>query len=297
MNITLTGVTGFIGRHLVERLRAADHQLTILSRRARPGTNPRYFAWDAMREEPPAESLAGADAVIHLAGEPVAQRWTAEAKQRIRSSRIDGTRHLVQALSTISRRPPTLISASAIGIYVSRADEMLTEESSPGSGFLSDVTADWEKQAILAQSLGVRVVLLRIGIVLGKDGGALGKMMTPFKLGVGGRLGSGKQWVSWIHVDDVVGLILFALEHPTLNGAINLTSPNPVTNAEFTRELAAALHRPAIFPVPKLALKLVFGELANEMFASARILPQRALDAGYRFAHPGLRDALEASVH
>jgi uncharacterized protein (TIGR01777 family) len=291
MNITLTGATGFIGSHLVKALLARGHQLTILSRTARPGENPRYLEWDA-RYLPPAEALH-AGAVIHLAGESVAQRWTAEAKQRIRSSRIDATRMLVNGFAQAPNKPEVLISASAIGIYGPRGDEILTESSPVGSGFLEDLSAAWEMEAQRAAELGIRVVNPRFGIVLGRDGGALEKMLPPFKAGAGGRLGSGEQWMSWIHVDDAVGLLLFALEHGTVNGPMNFTAPCPRKNADFTRDLGGVLKRPAVIPAPMFALKLLFGEMASVLVASQRVVPQTATKAGYDFRYPKLRPALE----
>ena len=294
MNITVTGATGFVGARLARALLDAGHTVQALAR-TRSANLPeaaRFSEWRSTEEEPPPEGLAGADAVIHLAGEPVAQRWTTEVKKRIRNSRVDGTRHLVNALSTQSRRPGVLISASAIGIYGSRGDEILTESSTPGDDFLSRVVVDWEKAAVLAEALGIRVVRLRLGVVLGKDGGALAKMLPPFRFGLGGRLGSGKQWTSWIHMDDVINLILFSLANAGVHGAVNATAPEPVSNAEFTRELAAAVHRPAIFPVPKLALKLLFGEMAGVLLASQRVIPDAASAAGFEFQYPKLGPAL-----
>jgi len=296
MRVTLTGATGFIGARLAAELTTAGHELRVLGRR-RPSQLPsstEFFAWDSNLGEPPAESLQGSDAVVNLAGEPVAQRWTPEVRRRIRDSRVTGTRHLVNALSTIARRPGTLINASAIGIYGSRGDEILTETSSHGEDFLAQVTEEWEQAADLAGALGIRVVKLRTGIVLGKNGGALAKMLTPFRLGVGGRLGSGRQWMSWIHIEDAVGLILYALEKPEVKGTLNVTAPNPASNAEFTRQLAAALHRPAIFPVPAFALHILFGEMAGALLSSQRALPRSAVAAGFRFRYPELSGALTA---
>lgn len=295
MKIAITGATGFIGSHLTRALLNAGHSVRVLGRK-RPADLPaavEFAEWRSTDAEPSPESLAGLDAVIHLAGEPVAQRWTPEVKQRIRASRVDGTRHLVNALSTQSRRPQVLICASAIGIYGSRGDEILTEKSAPGDDFLAAVTMEWEKSALLAEALGIRVVRLRFGVILGRDGGALVKMLLPFRLGVGGRIGSGQQWMSWIHIDDVIGLILFALTDGRVPGALNATAPEPVTNAEFTRELASVLHRPAIFPVPKVALKVLFGEMAGVILGSQRVLPEAAKSAGFKFEYPQLRPALE----
>jgi uncharacterized protein (TIGR01777 family) len=291
MNITLTGGTGFIGRHLVPALIERGDRVTILSRSPKPGDNPRYLAWDA-KSDPPRDAL-DADAVINLAGETVAQRWTAEIKQRIQSSRVESTQALVRALAVSARRPSVLISASAIGIYGDRGDEELTENSPPGSGFLEQVTIDWEHEAQRATEYGVRVVNPRIGIVLGRDGGALEKMLTPFKAGLGGKLGSGQQWMSWIHVQDLVGLVLFALDRVDVRGPVNATAPNPVRNAQFTEELGHVLHRPTVAAVPHFALKMLFGEAAEVIVGSQRVLPQAALAAGYTFRFPQLRPALD----
>ncbi|MBI1788169.1 MAG: TIGR01777 family protein [Acidobacteria bacterium] len=294
MNITITGATGFIGRRLVESLVADRHQVHALCRHTGAGLGDAVWIspWDSSAEEPPPDSLANADAVVHLAGEPVAQRWTAQNKARIRDSRVRGTRHLVQALSTRSKRPQALVCASAIGYYGSRGDEILTEASAPGSGFLPEVCQEWEKEAILAEALGIRVVRLRIGVVLGKSGGALAKMLPPFKAGVGGKLGSGKQWMSWIHLDDLVGLIRHAIEQP-LSGALNGVGPNPATNAALTSALAGVLRRPAIFPVPGFVAKTLFGEMAEVILGSQKVLPKAAEAAGYKFRYPELRGALE----
>lgn len=278
VNITVTGATGFIGKRVAQALLAAGHNIHALGRK--------------QSTELPAESLAEADAVIHLAGEPVAQRWTPEAKQRIRSSRVDGTRNLVDALAKQSRRPRVMVCASAIGYYGSRGDEVLTETSGPGSDFLARIVVEWEQAAQQAEALGIRVVPLRFGVVLGKNGGALAKMLSPFRFGLGGRLASGRQWMSWIHVDDVIGLIRFALENSAIRGPMNATAPQPVPNVEFTQQLATALHRPAIFPVPGFALKLLFGEMAQVILGSQRVIPQAAQSAGYRFEYPELRPAL-----
>lgn len=290
MRITLTGATGFIGKRLVQSSIARGDEVTILTRRVRPGSNPRYLGWNAATP-PPAESM-NADAVIHLAGEPVAQRWSAEVKQRIRASRVEGTRAIVDGLLAAPQRPPVLISASAIGIYGDRGDEELTEASRAGSGFLPEVAVAWERESARAAAHGVRVVNPRIGIVLGGDGGALEKMLTPFKAGVGGKLGSGEQWMSWIHVDDLVSMILFALGNDAASGPVNGTAPKPVRNAEFTSTLASVLHRPAVFPVPGFALRLMFGEMSEVLLGSQKVLPESARRAGFQFRYPDLRGAL-----
>jgi uncharacterized protein (TIGR01777 family) len=273
MNIAVTGATGFLGRRVIAELAKAGHSPNPLARNQSP------------------ESLNSADAIIHLAGEPVAQRWTPEAKQRIYASRVEGTRNLVDAISKNQRRPEVLVCASAIGIYGSRGDEILKEDSPPAADFLARVVVDWENAAQSAEALGIRVVNLRFGVVLG-NGGALAKMLPPFKLGIGGQLGSGNQWTSWIHIDDAVNLILFALENGQVRRAVNATAPHPVTNAQFTRELARVLHRPAIFPVPPFALRLMFGEMADVVLASQRVLPAAAQAAGFEFRYGDLPSAL-----
>ena len=244
-----------------------------------------------MTDEPPPESVANSDAVVHLAGEPVAQRWTPEVKASIRESRRRGTESLVRAIAAQPRRPAVLVCASAIGIYGSRGDEILTESSTTAHDFLAEVCEDWERQATAAEALGVRVAKVRIGVVLGKGGGALQKMLPPFKAFVGGKVGSGNQWISWVHLDDVVGILCHALTNP-VRGVFNATAPNPVTNAQFTSELASALGRPAIFPVPGFALKAMFGEMADILLNGQRVLPRATLDAGYKFQYPELAGAL-----
>lgn len=295
MKTLLTGATGLIGRELVARLGGA----VVLSRdpeRARrtlPGVEA--HAWAPEAGPPPAEAFQGVEAVFNLAGEPVGEgRWTAERKRRIRDSRVLGTRNLVAGLATLERRPRVLVSASAVGYYGDRGDEILDETSPPGRGFLADVCAEWEREAMAAERLGVRVVCVRTGIVLARGGGALAKMLTPFRMGVGGRLGDGRQWMPWIHVDDEVGLLLHARNDARIQGALNAVGPRPVTNAELTRELGRALHRPALLPVPKTALRLAFGEMSEILTASQRVLPKEAERTGYAFEHPELAGALAA---
>ena len=278
MNIAITGASGLIGTRLRQRLTEAGHTAKPISRDS--------------SDSALGEILASADAVVHLAGEPVAQRWNDAAKKRIQDSRVEGTRHLVKALSTQSTRPRVLVCASAVGYYGSRGDQILTEASSPGTDFLARVVVDWEDAAQSAESLGIRVVRLRLGMVLG-NGGALAKLLPPFRFGVGGRLGSGHQWMAWIHLEDAVNLILFAVNYAAIRGAVNATAPHPVTNEEFTDRLAQALHRPAILPVPGFALKLAFGEMAEMVLASQRVLPTVAKSAGFRFQYPELHPALE----
>jgi uncharacterized protein (TIGR01777 family) len=277
MNVAITGASGMIGKRLRQRVVEAGQMALPISR--------------AAGDSALAEILASADAIVHLAGEPVAQRWTDVAKKRIHDSRVEGTRHLVNALSAQTQRPRVLVCASAVGYYGSRGDQILTEASSPGTDFLARVVVEWEEAAQLAESLGLRVIRLRLGMVLG-HGGALAKMLPPFRLGLGGRLGSGHQWMAWIHIDDVVNMILFALNYAAVRGVVNATAPHPVTNEEFTGRLALELHRPAILPVPVFALKLAFGEMSDMVLASQRVLPTVAKSAGFRFQYPDLQTAL-----
>jgi uncharacterized protein len=274
MNVAVTGASGFIGRRAMELLQARGHTTRPIS----------------LRSNPSPEQLAGCDAVVHLAGEPVAQRWTASAKRRILDSRVEGTRALLAAMR--DHPPNVLVSASGIGYYGSCGDQILTEQSPPASDFLGQVAAAWEHEAQEAEKLGVRVVRLRIGTVMGAGGGALGKMLLPFRMGLGGRLGPGTQWMSWIHLDDLVAMLLFALRESTLRGVLNATSPHPVTNAEFTRALAHAAHRPAVIPVPAFALRLLFGEMSEVLLGSQRAVPEAALRAGFEFRYPEIGAAL-----
>jgi len=293
VNITISGASGLIGRRLLKNLAREGHALHVLSRHGGTNLPPgvKLSVWDPVKGEAPADALREAEAVVHLAGEPVAQRWTAHSKQRIRESRVEGTRNLVKALSRLSRRPAALICASAVGYYGSRGDEILTESSAPGSGYLPEVCAAWEKEAREAELLGVRVVQVRIGVVLDARGGALQRMLPPFRMGLGGRLADGRQWMSWIHLEDLAGLFRFALDSP-VRGAINGTAPSPVVNADFTRAFASALRRPAIFPMPKMALRALFGEMSEVLLASQRVLPKQAEAAGFQFRFPQLAPAL-----
>ncbi|MDP9172212.1 MAG: TIGR01777 family oxidoreductase [Acidobacteriota bacterium] len=294
MKCIVSGGTGFIGRHVVERLLKDGHYVGIWSRK--PGLVTRSaiasFSWEPLAGEPPDESVNTMDAVIHLAGEPVAQRWNGAVKARIRDSRVIGTRRLVDVMARVPHKPKVLVCASAVGFYGDRGDEILTEASPPGTGFLADICQGWEAEADRAAEFGIRVVKLRIGFVLGRDGGAMATMFPAFRACVGGRLGSGRQWMPWIHIDDVTEMAVRAAESD-VSGVWNATAPNPVTNAEFTREMARTLHRPAILPVPPFALRLAFGELGSHMLDSARVLPQAALVAGFPFRYPQLGGALQ----
>ena len=293
LHVAVTGASGLIGSALVRRLEADGHRVTRLVRRA---AGPGEISWDPEHGRLEPGQLEGMDAVIHLAGEHVGVRWTLARKRRIRSSRIQGTRLLSEAIARARRRPGVLVSASAMGIYGDRGDEVLTENSAvgdPALDFLVEVGREWEAAAEPARASGVRVVHPRFGLVLSPEGGALKKMLLPFRLGLGGRLGRGTQWMSWISIDDAVGAILHVLQTESFSGPVNLVAPEPVRNKDFTAILGRLLSRPTPFAVPAAALRFVMGEMANStLLASARVLPKRLLAADYRFQHPDLDTAL-----
>jgi uncharacterized protein (TIGR01777 family) len=295
MTALITGGTGLLGRELLAHLPEAVVLSRDPARTSRQLGGARAIRWDLATEPAPLEDVPGLDAVFHLAGEPVAEgRWTDDKKARIRDSRVQGTRNLVAGLRSLQRKPEVLVCASAVGYYGDRGDEELDESSHAGRGFLSDVCAEWEREALAAEALGMRVVCVRLGIVLTPGGGALARMLTPFKMGAGGRLGTGKQWMPWIHVDDAVGLLLHASRVPSIRGAMNAVSPQPVTNAVFTESLGRAVHRPTVIPMPETALRLVFGEMSAIMLASQKVLPRVAQRTGYEFRYPTLDAALTA---
>ncbi len=295
MKALVTGATGFVGPRL---LRLLDGPVVLSRNPARAKASLGTLAgqivpWDPMQGPPPPHVFEGIDVVLHLAGESVAEgRWTAAQKAKIRDSRVVGTRHLVQGISQASARPKTLVSASAVGYYGDRGEEELTEAAPPAHDFLADVCVEWEREAMAAEQHGVRVVTARTGIVLGAGGGALAKMLTPFKLGGGGPLGNGRQWMPWIHVADLARLYLHAAEAESIRGAMNSVAPHPVRNSEFTKALARQLHRPAFMPAPYFGLRLLFGEFAKVLFASQRVIPQVALDTGFAFQYPEIAAAL-----
>jgi uncharacterized protein (TIGR01777 family) len=290
MRITITGGTGLIGSRLARRLRERGDDVTVLSRSVEP-------CWDPVYDRAPAEALEGRDAVVHLAGENLAQRWTDEAKRRIVESRELGTRNLV--VSLVDSGVPTLVSASAVGYYGPHGDERLTEDAPPGDDFPARVCVAWEREASMAAEHGLRVVNVRTGVVLDASGGALSKMLPPFKLGAGGPVAGGRQYMPWIHVDDVVGIYIAALDGADWRGPVNATAPEPVTNAAFGKALGRALHRPAVLPVPGFAIRALYGEMATIVTTGQRAVPAFAQAHGYRFAHPdldeGLRHVLEVS--
>jgi uncharacterized protein (TIGR01777 family) len=297
MKILVTGSSGLVGSALVSALVEAGHTVCRL---VRPGTVVRNEMNDGFRVawNPATGELGGAavgaDAVVNLAGASIADaRWSAARKAELRSSRIDTTRALVAALAKMNARPGVLVSASATGFYGNRGDELLTEESQPGNDYLSGLAREWEAEALKAEAIGIRVVLARFGIILARDGGALPKMMLPFRFFAGGKIGSGQQWMSWISLADVIEILRFALEKNEVRGPINVISPQPVQNVEFTKTLASVLHRPALFPAPAFALRLVLGEMADALLLSSqRVLPKKLESLGYHFLHVDLQSAL-----
>jgi len=292
MNLLVSGAGGLVGRAVCDSLREGGHTVRAFVRR--PTTHEDEVFWDPAAGAVDEERLGAVDAVVHLAGEPVAAgRWTRARMDRIRDSRTVGTRILAEALGRMATPPRVLVCASAVGWYGDRADEVLTEDSTPGTGFLAEVCHAWETAADPARTAGIRVVHLRIGVVLARDGGALARMVPPFRWGLGGRLGSGKQWMSWIALEDVVRIIEGSLADETLAGPVNVVAPEPVRNADFTRALARTLGRPALLPAPAFVLRLALGGMADEaLLASARVVPSRLQDAGFRFSEPELGLAL-----
>src|SRR4051794_23693495 len=301
MNVALTGATGLIGRRLIRALSGRGDTVSVLSRdpvraRAALGGDVEAFAWRPLDEPAPPVALAGRDAVVHLAGENVAQRWSEDARRRIEDSRVTGTRNLVAGLRAADPRPRALVCASAVGYYGAHGEETVTESAPPGDDFLARVCAAWEREAAAARDLGLRVAHMRTGVVLDRDGGALAKMLPFFRLGVGGPVAGGRQYMPWIHADDVVDLYLAALDYDRWDGPFNATAPEPVTNRDFSRALGRALRRPAIAPVPAPAVRALYGEMAEIVTAGQRAVPERALALGYRFAHTALDEALRDAV-
>jgi len=298
MKILITGSTGLVGTALTQNLQRAGHTVCRL---IRPGASSQTIgnsqAFDVNWNPATGElggAAVGADAVVNLAGASIADgRWTRQRKQLLRSSRVDTTRALVQALAKMSARPRVLVSASATGIYGNRGDETLTEASQPGTDFLSEIAKEWESEALKAEALGIRLVRARFGVILAKHGGALPQMIRPFQFGIGGKIGTGKQWLSWITLDDTVAILRSALENANITGPLNVVSPEPVTNAQFAKALAATLHRPAIFPAPAFALRLALGEMADALLLSSqRAVPAQLQKLNYQFLHPDLANAL-----
>jgi len=314
VRVTVTGASGLIGSALVAELRERGAEVTVLSRdpaRARKKLGVEALRWDPLGGPAPVEALVGADAVVHLAGENIAQRWSERAKRAIRDSRVLGTRNLLAGLAAAGEmegaraggeagagggRPRTLISGSAVGYYGPRGEEPLDEDAPPGNDFLAETCVAWEAEAQRAVALGMRVALIRTGVVLNRDGGALQKMLPPFKLGVGGPVAGGEQYMSWIHREDLVGMVMAALEDERWSGPVNGTAPEPVTNRELSHALGRALHRPSLLPVPGFALGLLYGEMAEIVTTGARVMPAKALVLGYGFRYPELAEALRSAL-
>ena len=302
MRVAVSGATGTIGSALVRELLARGDEVVALSRdpeRAREllGEGISSVRWANPSAEPaPSDALSGCDEVVHLLGEPVDQRWSDDAKERIRGSRVFGTRYLVAGLRDASPRPRVLVSQSATGWYGPHGAETLDESVPAGDDFLARVVRDWEHEASAAQEFDMRVAIMRCGVVLSPSGGALGKMLTPFKLGVGGPIAGGRQYVPWVHLDDVVGALICALEDERIRGPLNLTAPDPATNRDLSKALGRVLRRPALLPVPGFALKLMYGEMSSIVTTGARVVPARLAEIGYRFRRPDLDDALRAAT-
>jgi uncharacterized protein (TIGR01777 family) len=310
LRVTVSGATGLIGRTLLPALQARDADVTVLTRdpeRARAALDGvtsaplETVAWDPMGEPTPPAALAGRDGVLHLAGAPVAQRWSQKAKQAIQNSRVLGTRNMIEGLRAVEQSdlgecPGVLISSSAIGYYGPHGEEPLDEETPPGSDFLARVCVGWELEASRAAGLGMRTVQLRTGVVLDGRGGALGKMLPAFRLGLGGPVAGGRQYISWIGVEDLVGMMLTALLDDAWSGPVNATAPEPVPNGDFSKVLGRVLHRPAVAPLPALALQLLYGEMAGIVTTGARAMPAKALVLGYEFREPELEQALRSAV-
>jgi uncharacterized protein (TIGR01777 family) len=311
VRVTVTGASGLIGNSLVAELREHGAEVTVLSRdpsRTREALGVEAVGWDPLGEPAPAHALAGADAVVHLAGEPVAQRWSKRAKQAILESRVMGTRNLIAGLAAldaaaappatqvVGQRPRILISGSAIGYYGAHGEEPLDEDAPAGNDFLADTCVAWEAEAERASALGMRVVRVRTGVVLDREGGALKKMLLPFRLGIGGPVAGGSQYMSWIHREDLLGMVRVALTDERWSGPVNATAPEPVTNREFSHALGRALHRPSLLPVPGIALGLLYGEMAEIVSTGARVMPAKALVLGYDFRHPELNEALRSAL-
>ena len=293
MKVVITGASGMVGTALAERLRSQGDEVVSYARSVRPDQTGKYL-WNPEAGTIDPEGLSGATAVVNLAGENIAaKRWTPEQKEKIRASRVKGTTLLAQTIAAMTNKPEVLVSASAIGFYGDRGDEMLTENSAPGNGFLAEVCREWEQSTKAAEASGVRIVLARLGVVLSKDGGALQKMMPIFQLGGGGIIGSGRQYMSWVTLDDVVNALIFAIKTKSVTGAINIVAPNSVRNSEFTDALGHALHRPVVLPLPAFAAKIIMGEMADELLlSSARVEPLALEGNKFGFEFPNLAGAL-----
>lgn len=302
MRVLVTGATGLVGRSVVKKLLAQGFEVSVLTRNIAKaalslGSQCKFFLWPDTTTPPPAEAFEGVDGVVNLMGEGIAdKRWDDDQKKKIHDSRIVGTAQVLETIKGMARKPKVLVSASAVGIYGNRENEEITEESSLGNDFLANLCKEWEEEALKARELGLRVVLMRTGVALGNDGGALKKMLLPFKLGLGGPIGSGKQYLSWIHVDDLGGMYVEALKDPSFSGPVNGTAPYPATNSEFSQKLGKALGKPAILPAPGFAIKLIFGEMSQVLLEGQRVLPVKFKAKKFRFEYPTLEMALKETA-
>jgi uncharacterized protein (TIGR01777 family) len=296
MKVLITGASGLVGTELQKSFTEKGYELLLASRKE--STDDKHIQWSIEEGFTDPEKLEGVDVVVHLAGENVSGlRWTDEKKKAIRDSRILGTRNVVDAMSKLKKKPHTFIASSAIGFYGERGEEEVTESSAAGDNFLAGVCKEWEAESRRAEDAGIRTVLLRTGIVLSKDGGALSTMLLPFKMGVGGVVGSGKQWMSWISMEDEIAVINYAIENENIRGAVNAVSPNPVTNHDFTKTLGEVLYRPTFLPLPEFAVSMIFGEMGDALLlASTKVMPKRLEDAGFEFMYPNLKVAIENAV-
>jgi hypothetical protein len=301
MKVVVTGATGFVGQVIVKKLLASGHEVVVLTRNVAKaaillGNDCKYFQWNDSHSVPPVEALEGTDGVINLMGETISKRWDEQQKKKIYHSRIDGTRRLVEAIEKLSKKPKVFVSTSAVGIYGNRDSEEVTESSSLANDFLANVCKDWENEANKAKNHGMRVVIVRVGVVLGKGSAALSKMLPVFKLGAGGPVGSGKQYMSWIHVEDLANIYIEALNDSTYQGVYNGTSPNPATNKDFSHTLGRVLSRPAFAPAPGFMMKLIFGEMSQILLEGQKVLPKKIREKNFRFRYPTLEMALTESV-
>lgn len=303
MKVLVTGASGFVGRRVVAQLLQKKHEVVVLTRNLAKaaivlGSECKYVQWMDMNTLPPAEAFHGVDAVIHLMGENIGgKKWDEAQKKKIYDSRINSTRMLVDAMKALPKKPRALISASAVGIYGNRGDEVLDENAAAGNDFLAGVCKDWEAEALKAQDAKIRVVLMRTGVVFGKDGGALKKMLLPFKLGVAGRLGTGKQYMSWIHVDDLASMYVQAATDDTMSGPFNAVSPYPVTNAEFTKALGKRLRRPTLFPAPAFAIRKALGEMSTIVLDGQKVVPSKFKEKKFQFKSATLEKTLKETAY
>lgn len=301
MKVVVTGATGFVGQVIVKQLLAAGDEVVVLTRNVAKaaislGSSCKYFQWDDMNNPPPIEAFAGAEGVINLLGETISKRWDEQQKKKIYNSRINGTKRLVEIIEKLTNRPKVFVSASAIGIYGNRGPEDINEESTLADDFLGKLCKDWENEANKARNYGARVVIIRTGIVLGRGGGALEKMLPIFKLGLGGPLGSGNQYMSWIHIEDLASMYIESLKNDSVKGVLNGTAPYPATNADFTKMMGKVLRRPAFLPAPAFAMKIAFGEMSQILLEGQKVLPVKFKQMNFRYRYPTLEMALKETA-